>query len=94
MTQLDAFVKNVVQSCASDNSYLVNLNWNNMDEAVKIIKSRAKIIRKVGPVLTLAEFKGTSLSIYNDGRLLVKRLDKNTDINDFLRDLFGIEKED
>jgi len=67
------------------------LNWNKLDDAIKIVKSRAKIVREVGNVLTLAEFKGTSISVYNDGRLLIKRLDKKIDVNDFLKDLFGVE---
>jgi len=91
MPKLEDYVRNVIQSCASDNSYLVNLNWNKLDDAIKIVKSRAKIVREVGNVLTLAEFKGTSISVYNDGRLLIKRLDKKIDVNDFLKDLFGVE---
>ena len=91
MPKLEDYVRNVIQSCASDNSYLVNLNWNNLEEAIKIIKSRAKITREMGTVLTLAEFKGTSISVYNDGRLLVKRLDKRIDINDFLKELLDIK---
>ena len=91
MPKLEDYVRNVIQSCASDNSYLVNLNWKNLDNAIKIVKSRAKIIREVGSVLTLAEFKGTSISVYNDGRLLIKRLDKKIDVNDFLKELFGVD---
>ncbi|MCD6485450.1 MAG: hypothetical protein J7L47_10120 [Candidatus Odinarchaeota archaeon] len=91
MPKLEDYVRNVIQSCASDNSYLVNLNWKNLEETIKIVKGRAKVVREVGSVLTLAEFKGTSISVYNDGRLLIKRLDKKVDVNDFLKDLFGVD---
>ena len=91
MPKLEDYVRNVTQSCASDNSYLVNLNWKHLDEAIKIVKDRAKVIREMGGVLTLAEFKGTSISIYNDGRLLIKRLDKKIDVNDFLKELFCVD---
>ena len=60
-----------MDSCKKDNSFVVMLKWNTMDEAHNIIKQKCIPLQNVGNLIEKYQFGKTIISYYKTGKLLL-----------------------
>ncbi|MBY9001577.1 MAG: hypothetical protein KGD64_11710 [Candidatus Heimdallarchaeota archaeon] len=64
-----------MDSCKKDNSFVVMLKWDTMEEAHDKIKQKCILIQNVGNLLEKYQFGKTIVSYYRTGKLLLTEVD-------------------
>ncbi|GEM_PF-2218295 len=85
----DKYVRRVKLSCASLRSYTIELRKDYLDEAIKKILEKVKILMNIEGVLIRAEYKGSILMITPKGRIALIKGPEEEKIKEFLDDLFS-----
>ncbi|MHA1506028.1 MAG: hypothetical protein ACTSR0_02415 [Candidatus Asgardarchaeia archaeon] len=79
------YVRNFELACASDNTYILTLDWNRIEDALNIISKNAKEIRRAGPMINF-EYKSSKITFFMNGKVVVKNLEGKPE--HFLDELF------
>ena len=75
------YVDSVVESCKKDNSYVIMLKWNTIDEAYERISQKGILIQKIGNMVEKFQIDDVKLSFYKTGKILLSGV---KDIEKFL----------
>lgn len=64
-----------MDSCKKDQSYVVMLKWDTMEEAYQKISERCVLLQRVGNLIEKYQFGKTIISYYKTGKLLLTNVD-------------------
>lgn len=81
---LHPLVKEVIQSCKEDNSYVIQLKWDSINEVKELLHKNSEYLYAIGRYIEKYSFKGKELSFYKNGKIVVKEV---TDIDTFIQKL-------
>ncbi|MCK4895760.1 MAG: hypothetical protein KAS47_03070 [Candidatus Heimdallarchaeota archaeon] len=69
------YVQTFIDSCKKDNSFVVMLKWNTIEEAHEKIKQKCILIQTVGNLIEKYQFGKTFLSYYKTGKIMLTEVD-------------------
>ncbi len=69
------YVQSFIDSCKKDNSFVVMLKWDTMEEAHEKIKQKCILIQSVGNLIEKYQFGKTLLSYYKTGKIMLTEVD-------------------
>ncbi len=81
---LHPLVKEVIQSCKEDNSYVIKLKWDTIDEVKELLHKNGEYLYAIGTYIEKYSFEGKELSFYKNGKIVVKEV---IDIDAFIQRL-------
>ena len=69
------YISSIVESCTKDNSYVVLLKWNTIEEVHKKIQERSILLQKIGNIIEKYQFEQTNISFHKTGKLMLTNVD-------------------
>jgi len=69
------YVQSFIDSCKKDNSFVVMLKWDTMEEAHEKIKQKCILIQSVGNLIEKYQFGKTLISYYKTGKIMLTEVD-------------------
>ena len=69
------YISSIVESCTKDNSFVVMLKWDTIDEVHKKIQKRSILLKKIGNIIEKYQFGQTNISFYKTGKMMLTHVD-------------------
>ncbi|NPD88124.1 MAG: hypothetical protein HGN29_05355 [Asgard group archaeon] len=79
------FVSSIVESCTKDQSYVIMLKWDAINEVHTKLKQKCELVQQIGGIIEKYQYKDLKISFYKTGKLLLTNVNH---IDVLLKELF------
>ena len=79
------YVSSIVESCTKDQSYVIMLKWDTIDEVHTILQQKCELVQKIGAIIEKYHYKDTKISFYRTGKMMLTNVNQ---IDTLLKELF------
>ena len=79
------YVSSIVESCTKDQSYVIMLKWDTINEVHTKLKQNCELILQIGGIIEKYRYKDTKISFYKTGKLMLTNVNQ---IDTLLKELF------
>jgi len=87
--QLNKYVARIEEACGENKDFIVVLKYDLLNEAINKILKKATLINSISNIIFDLKFQNTSLRLYRNGKIIIKKLRNKEEAKMLLENLLS-----
>ncbi|MCX8168783.1 MAG: hypothetical protein N3E39_00945 [Candidatus Methanomethylicia archaeon] len=84
----DKYIKQIIKTCGKNVDYIIILKMNVINDVINNIKGKLDNLIDYGGLYLKGNFENVELNIFKTGKILVRNIENEERLKDFLNKLF------
>jgi len=85
----EKYIKLIEDSCGKEKDFIILLEPENKDDAIKKIKEKMEVERNISNIMLQGKLLDKEITLFCHGKLIIKGFKNKNDLNNFLSKIFA-----